>query len=131
MKSIAAKCISIDRRLRHSNGSNWFREGQRVSLVARRYHSSRNRYYQVMPTMFNLAESDTPGILYAPGFEFCRFKIVGESGRFIKSNRSAAIGQIEIDWTRCKRSIRNQARNIAKELYSIGALERIARGYKR
>ena len=64
------------------------------------------------------------------GFPGCRFKILRER-QFITRNQSAAWGQIEIEWNRCKRSIRNQARNIAKEHFSCGKLEKIARGYKR
>lgn len=69
------------------------------------------------------------GRFFVAGFERCVFDSAPH--RFVKRNQSAALGQIEIDYTRCKRSIRNQARNIAKEHFSCGKLEKIARGYKR
>lgn len=66
---------------------------------------------------------------FVAGFEGTVFDAMPH--RFRKVNRSAAWGQIEIDYSRCKRSVRNQARNIAKEIPSFGKLEKIARGYKR
>lgn len=75
----------------------------------------------------------------APGTDMHRYCIVGFLGtvfdakpnRFRKANRSAAFGDVDIDYSRCKRSIRNQARNLSKEHFSCGSLEKIARGYGR
>lgn len=123
-KKIKVKCISTDSM--HLDG--YFTQGKSYRLT----RLDGNKYYTVK------ADRDVElGVVqsvvsrnkyYVAGFENCVFEA---PKRFEKRNQSAAWGQLEIDVTRCKRSIRNQARNIAKEHFSCGKLEKIARGYKR
>lgn len=62
-----------------------------------------------------------------------RYRVTGYEGtlfdakpwRFRKKNHFC----VDIDYSKCARSIRRQARNVAKELYSCGKLEKIARSY--
>jgi hypothetical protein len=124
MRIFKAKCISTDSNLYcHIQGRNYHNVGEVLEVYERHFYTGR-AYYTNNKNGLTL-QRDIDGSLFIPGFDNCRFRIVGEK-QFTRRNRSAALGQVEIDWTRCKRSIRNQARNILKDMPS-SFLERLAR----
>lgn len=128
------KCISTDEGLSTVDGGNYFTPGETLVMVEQFYDGCKHPVYTNFKNGLGAQREglnlNHPRFLMIAGFPGCRFKILRER-QFITRNQSAAWCQIEIDWTRCKRSIRNQARNIAKEHFSCGKLEKIARGYKR
>lgn len=133
-RAFVVKCISTDVGLNKVDGTNYFTPGEVLLMVERYYAGCKRPVYTNFRNGLGAQREglnlDHPRFLMVAGFPGCRFKIVRER-QFITRNQSAAWGQIELDYTRCKRSIRNQARNIAKEHFSCGKLEKIARGYKR
>lgn len=127
--SIKIKCVSVDERI---NPSLQFNLGQVVTLHDKHMMKmvDQTAWFQSSANPLTIRRWLGCKFFEVPGFERCKFVLAGK-GRFETTNRCAAIGGVEIDWTRCKRSVRNQARNISKDLLTFGRMEKIARGYKR
>lgn len=121
---IKVKCILTDDKFYHIKGKLYTIEvTDRIGGITRgKISDERGRSERLIVRSI----AGNRGLFRVAGFE-ATFE--EHHHRFRKTNRSAAIGQVDINYFRCKRSIRNQARNIAKELPSCGKLDKIARNY--